>query len=323
MRRYRKKPLPLQKLDVLISRLPDTHSKMPLLRKQAAREQKGYNGERKLDYHLESLSDDYFIIHDICFRLHNQRTQIDSLIVTANAIFIVEVKSFEGIVTFQTELRQCYRDNEGKMERFKYPITQVEAIQAKLLRFLQLANLGGLPIYYFVAFAEKSTLIRVQGDEEGISKVVTYIEEVPLKIMKTNEWIASQNPAGENHRLQKKIAKHMLQHTEPFDKNILETFDIQPDDIQTGVHCPTCHQLGMERKKQKWYCPKCAASSKIAHLAALQDYVILFGPTITNAQCRNFLRLDSRHLTKYILRQSPNVTKFSRLIWQINHPSIY
>src|SRR5690625_728302 len=98
--RQRKKPLSLQKLDALISRLPENHPKLPMLRKQAAIEQKGFNGERKLDYHLETLSDDYSVLNNVCFSLYGKKTQIDSLIITEQAIFIIEVKSYEGIITF-------------------------------------------------------------------------------------------------------------------------------------------------------------------------------------------------------------------------------
>src|SRR5690625_4860897 len=115
--RYRTKPLSLQKIDALIARLPERHPKMAMLRKQAAMEQKGFNGERKLDYHIESLSDDYSILNDVCFSLYGKKTQIDSLIISAQAIFMIEVKSYEGVITFDAELRQCYRVIEGEQKR--------------------------------------------------------------------------------------------------------------------------------------------------------------------------------------------------------------
>lgn len=62
--RKRKKPKPLQKLDALIPRISPAHPKLPLLRKQAASYQKGYNGERKLDYHLQGMPEQFTIIND-------------------------------------------------------------------------------------------------------------------------------------------------------------------------------------------------------------------------------------------------------------------
>lgn len=125
--RYRNRPQPLRTLDALITRLPSNHPQLKRLQKDAAKLQKGYNGERKLDYHIEYLSDDFTIMADVCFSLHNKQTQIDSLIVSDHAIFIVEVKSFTGIITFDTTLRQCYRDMEGKSN----------VINIQLLKFKQ------------------------------------------------------------------------------------------------------------------------------------------------------------------------------------------
>ncbi len=319
--RYRKKPLSLQKIDSLIARLPEGHPKMAMLRKQAAMDQKGFNGERKLDYHIESLSDDYSILNDVCFSLYGKKTQIDSLIISVQAIFIIEVKSYEGVITFDPELRQCYRVMEGEAERFKYPITQVEAIQSTLLRLLQLAGLSGLPIYYFIAFSERSTLVKVKGEEESVKKVVTYVEDVPFQVMNINEKLIEQKSLQQNNQLRNKIVQYIMQHCEDFDKDILREFDIKKDDILTGVHCSECHHLGMVRKIGNWCCPNCDAVSKTAHLKSLQDYALLIGSTITNVQCSHFLHIQSRHTTKYILQQSPTIKKHSRVLWKIKHPS--
>lgn len=320
--RYRKKPLSLQKIDALIARLPEGHPKMAMLRKQAAMEQKGFNGERKLDYHIESLSDDYSVLNDICFSLYGKKTQIDSLIMSAQAIFIIEVKSYEGVITFDPELRQCYRVIEGEAERFKYPITQVEAIQSALLRLLQLAHLSGLPIYYFIAFSERSTLIKVKGEEESVKKVVTYVEDVPFQVMKINDQLMAQKSSQPNNQLRSKVVQYIMQHCEDFDKDILSEFNIKQADILTGVHCPDCHHLGMVRKIGNWYCPNCDAISKTAHLKSLQDYALLFGSTITNVQCSHFLHIQSRHTTKYILQQSTLLKNIAESYGKLNiHPS--
>lgn len=315
--RYRNRPQPLRTLDALITRLPSNHPQLKRLQKDAAKLQKGYNGERKLDYHIEYLSDDFTIMADVCFSLHNKQTQIDSLIVSDHAIFIVEVKSFTGIITFDTTLRQCYRDMEGEIERYKYPITQVQTIQANLLRFLQIARQSGLPIYYFIAFSERSTYIKVKGEEDSLKNIVTYVEDIPNQVMRLNEEIVSKHTVEKNSYSRNQVVQHIMRNCEDFTIDIMKKYQIHPSEILSGVQCSQCEYLGMERKPSTWHCPSCNASCNNAHEKALQDYKVLFNETLTNPQCRQFLELNSRHTTKYILQQSQNIKKATRYNWKI------
>src|SRR5699024_2030649 len=196
----RERPIPLQKFDALVARLPDEHPQIAVFKKEAAEQQKGFNGERKLDYHLETLPGDFAIFSDLCFRLYGKRIQIDSLVISPFAIYLIEVKSYEGTVIFDTNLRQFFRERNGKTKRYKYPITQAEMIQSQLLRMLQLADLAGLSIYFLVAFSERSTYIQVEGEEESLRNLVTYVEDIPRCIRKNDQQLATNNPHP-NHSL--------------------------------------------------------------------------------------------------------------------------
>src|SRR5699024_12545462 len=112
------------------------------------------------------IRDEYAILSYVCCTLYGKKIQIDSLVISPYAIYITEVKSYEGTVVFDTKLRQFYREQNGKIERYKYPITQAEMIQSQLLRMLQLADLAGLPIYFFVAFS--------RSEERRVGKVCRY-----------------------------------------------------------------------------------------------------------------------------------------------------
>src|SRR5699024_4897263 len=131
---------------------------------------------------LKSLPSEFAVFNDVTLTIFGKKFQIDSLIITAYAIFIIEVKSSEGTATFNTTLRQFIQNNGEKLHGRKYPITQVENSQFHLLRWLQQRGLGGLPIYYLIAFSEQSTIINVSGDEGAIRKVVSYVGEVPLRL---------------------------------------------------------------------------------------------------------------------------------------------
>ncbi|MFD2131619.1 nuclease-related domain-containing protein [Pseudogracilibacillus auburnensis] len=283
------------------------------MKQQAAKYLKGYHGERKLDYHLKGLPDHYSILSDITLIIFGKKVQIDSFIITPFAIFLLDVKSFEGTVTFDTILKQFVQDNGKTLKGYKYPLTQGEKIQYYLHQWLQSRNISSFPIYYFIAFSESSTIINVKGDEDTIGKVVSYIDDIPLRLMKLNENISKNRIV--NLTLKNKVVRAIMRECEDFDYDILATFDIKKNEILPGVHCQQCENLGMERLHGKGRCYKCGAYSKDAYLKGLQDYILLISKTITNKACREFLQLNDRHEALHIIKSSHLFIKKSRQIW--------
>lgn len=305
--RRRKKPIPLEKLEVLIPRLHPHHPKIPQLEKQAARYLKGWNGERKLDYHLKGLPTHFAILNDVTLHVFDKTFQIYSLIYSPYAIYLIEVKNIAGPVTFNTTLKQFIQHNGERLTGYKYPITEVEMIHYLLQSWLQQRNVNTLPIYHYIAFAEHETVYNVIGEEEVIRKVVSYVEEIPLRVMKTDEYISKTKK--ENNELKSKLIRTTLREYEDFDFDILGEFNIKQADILRGVHCPGCGNLGMERIHGKGRCKTCGTHSKTAYERALYEYGLIISPIITNKTCRQFLQLNNRHEANYILR---NQTIFDR-----------
>jgi len=72
----------------------------------------------------------------------------------------------------------------------------------------------------------------------------------------------------------------------------------------------------MKRQHSKWHCTKCHYTSKHAHITALNDYLLLIKPYITNRNTRNFLKIQSRYQAKRLLK-SANLTYNQKLkAWQ-------
>ncbi|WP_407058295.1 nuclease-related domain-containing protein [Tigheibacillus jepli] len=74
--------------------------------------------------------------------------QIDNLIITPHAIYIIEVKNFNGTITFDTVLNQFIRDDGRKEGGFHHPITQVELQASRLERWLEENNFPIVPIIF-------------------------------------------------------------------------------------------------------------------------------------------------------------------------------
>ena len=309
-------PPALLTLDAAIPRLKPHHPQIPELRYQMARYQKGYNGERKLDYYLKSLDKRFSILNDVTLSVFGKQFQIDSLILTGYGNFFVEVKNLEGIVTFDTDLGQLIQDNGSTLTGQKYPITQAENIQFHLMRWLQMHQLDGMPMYYFIAFSDQRTIIKVNGNEEPVRNLISNVDEIPLRLMSANEKLA--RGSVENNQLKNRIIQTVMQNCEELDIDILGKSGVNLNDILPGVRCPACGKLGMLRTRYRWYCAKCGIYSRDAHLGALSDYALIFGNEITNRQCQDFLGVDRSAAYSLLKGVAGATLKKDRKVWELD-----
>ena len=299
--RHRAKPLPLRKLDAAIPRLSPQFPGLPKMKEDAKKQQQGYSGEIKVDYFLDYLAPMYTILHDVYLRKNNKNFQMDSLTVANHTIFIVDSKNYQGTITFNTTLRQLTR-SDGKVESgFEYPITQVKNQKFHLQNWLKQHNLGHIPIKCFVAIADPSTVVQVEGSQEEVGKYVVHAAEIPERIMNADRQFGNK---GVKKFSDYQIGKAILHECGEFDVDMFRWYGVRPADILPGVICPDCRLRGMKRVHSGWRCRKCKCYSKDAHLAALNDYLLLIKGMITNIECMGFLGLKSRHAVSRILKDS-------------------
>src|SRR5699024_6041770 len=124
--RQRQKPIVLEKLEVLSNRLLSNHQELPKIKSEVAQRQSRYKGKRRLDSFLRYLQQTYSMLNDVTLVLDNVKTQFHSIIISNQAIYLIEVKNITGTVTVDTTLRQFTRENGQGLEGFDDPITQVE-----------------------------------------------------------------------------------------------------------------------------------------------------------------------------------------------------
>jgi len=307
--RRRTKPLPLEKIDAILPRLSPRFYNLPALKKESAQRYKGYIGERKVDYFLNQLPSSFLTIQDVCLKTHGKGFQIDSLLISHHAIYLIEVKNYGGTITFNPTLKQFTRNNGNHEEGFSYPLTQVENTQHQLTNWLHDHHFYNIPIYSFIAISEPSTIIKVVGEESQIAQSVTHGEHLLKKILNLDKEIKTDK----NTKLQTgEIGQAILRACVEFDIDIFRNFNIKIEDIMTGVQCPECSQLAMYREFGVWQCNYCQKRSKYAHLKTLSDHFRMGNKSITNKECRKLLHLDSRSTATRIL-------KSSHLIYQKEH----
>src|SRR5699024_10972360 len=104
-----RKPIELRKLEAVIPRLHPNHPKLSEIKHEAARSYKGYIGEKKVNYHLEQLTDTFTILQSVTLNVTEKNFQIDTIMISDYAIYIIESKNYSGIITFNTILKQFTR----------------------------------------------------------------------------------------------------------------------------------------------------------------------------------------------------------------------
>src|SRR5699024_9078489 len=137
-----KKPLLLKKYEALLSRL----GRNAAVEQEYQKYVKGFEGEQEIAYHLRQLNDRFTILHDVY--LNPPGVQMDYLILTERAIYIIEVKNLAGTITFDLTLDQLIRHHHGTESGFKNPITQAERQKEQLHLWLEGKGLDDIFIHY-------------------------------------------------------------------------------------------------------------------------------------------------------------------------------
>ncbi|MFD1039988.1 nuclease-related domain-containing protein [Virgibacillus byunsanensis] len=300
--RKRPKPVVLEKMDALNQRVSPSTKRRIALDEELARRYKGFYGEQKVDRFMETyFAHRFTILHDVSLIIDGFKVQIDTILITNHALFIIEIKNFNGTITFNTILNQFTRDDGHTETGFRHPITQAETIQLHLSKWLHDQNLYDIPVYFFVAISEPSTIIKVIGNEQYIANIVAHGEHIPKKIEQMDERIEKE---GQARIKGQKIGRALLRDCREFEMDILRKNNVKKAEIKVGVICPKCGVLGMERHHSCWKCTKCNMQSKNAHIRTLKEYFLLFQPWITNEECMRFLGIQSHSLATRLLKSS-------------------
>ncbi|MFJ7407793.1 MULTISPECIES: hypothetical protein [unclassified Lysinibacillus] len=150
-----------------------------------------------------------------------------------------------------------------------------------------------IPIYGATVFPFNNVEIHREG--EGLPIVMG--RELPMylhRLIVKNEGIATTEITN--------IILSQLQYRKPYP--LCRYYQIDPNVLQRGVFCENCGHFGMKKQKRSWFCHSCQHQSTDAHVQALKDYYMLVGDTITNRDCREFLKIDSEYIAKRLLQKS-------------------
>lgn len=294
------RPIPkeIRVYQAIIRRFPVNHPRKAEFENKLSRKRAGYKGEKELDYHISQIDHSKLtILHDLRIPFNGTHFQIDSLLLS-NSLFIpIDSKYYAGTLEFYPEFNQMIQYLNGIEKAYLDPILQAKTQARQLKAFLKSQQFSPPPFEPLVAITYSQALIKNPTDNKEVSQRVFKSPGVFFKISPylkkyRNEILTDQDV--------KKIAKLLMRKNTAYLPD-LKAMNLPFDELQTGVECSSCNTLGMERIHGVWACKKCGHLSKDAHINALKDYYLIYGPSITNRQFRDFLNISSIHQSKRLL----------------------
>lgn len=259
----------------------------------------GISGETRVDhvFNTYSFSMTHKIFNGISL-ISSNHFQIDTLFITPAYAVILEVKNIAGTLKVKTNPPQLVQTlDNGETKGFVSPITQVESNKELLQDWFHSRHIS-LPIYTAVVLAFPKKDVDLQDNKTPFlypTNIPSFIRKLP-----TTPQLLDQKSFS---RLIKDLKKNDRTY---IPQPICSTYFIAKDEISTGVSCPICSFLGMEKYRGGWRCSACSHKSADAHVQAIRDWLLLFGGKMTNADCRSFLHID-KHQTATRVLQSMNL----------------
>lgn len=289
-------PISLQQIEALLRRIPLEHVKRPLIEEKFKILRSGYNGERNLHYHLSLLPEkSHHIFHNIRLSNGSSYFQIDFLLISSKLAIILDSKNHAGTLTF--EKNQLIHISNDTEKIYQNPLSQVYRHQYLLKNWLENYQFPKIPIEYHAVITNPSTKVIITP---GYHEAENRVWKSDALLIKIDEMEKIFNKELLDKRNLSRIKKLILQNDTPERSDFIKSFGIHESEI-TGVLCPTC-LIPMEYKQRIWWkCSNCQSTSKDAHLQAIQDYFLLFKPSITHSELRAFLHLPNARTTTRFL----------------------
>lgn len=281
----------LEKYEAYDRRIPKSHPIRAEFQAEYKNWLAGYKGEKSVMFYLSMLPEEkYHIFHDLRLKLGNYYFQIDFLLLCSSFGLALEIKNRIGEYHFQKDCNQTTLKINGNEERIKNPVLQARIQARKLKKWLQKHNCPDVPIYYLFVNSNERATFKIETGNEQIIRSLCHAESLLEKISVIENYSKEEKLDAKDF---KKIKRLLISSHTPDNPDLMQHFNLSSDDIITGALCPLCLFLPMKYTYGKWCCPNCNTISKTAHIQAIRDCFLLYGPPITNTELRKFLHINS------------------------------
>ncbi|WP_161878202.1 nuclease-related domain-containing protein [Alkalibacterium sp. MB6] len=255
----RKKSDLLQGLQILNKRmnLLDRH------KKDLYKLEKGLEGELHFDALIkENLKSDSLIVNDLLINYNDTTIQIDSLIITNNAIYLYEVKNYKG--TYQL-INEQFITLHG--DEIPDPTLQLKKSSQVIRRFLKDAH-SHLPLVTHIVFVHPN--FHLYNDQ--VTSPFIYANQIEDHVNTLNR--STNQLSHHRYNLANRLLEHVIVEA-PYQKK-LPPFQLET--VKKGVSCKHCETLLTWENQRNNYCDDCKQVTSIeeAILHAVKQYRLLF-----------------------------------------------
>lgn len=293
--KYRKRPAAIAGFEALSKRLPLNHPKQEVLKERINSINAGFGGEERLDHLMRHFEPDYpyLIIQDLAIST-NADFQVDTLILTQSCVILLEVKNISGRLRFTINPSALHQTKaSGEEKAYQSPLVQVEVIKWKLENLLRSLDVP-LPVHAFLVIAYPNQIVV----DTPPGSVIWSADEAMIRLHDF-KMPPAQISEDEMHQLGQQLLKLSSAYN-PFP--LAPKYGISASEIATGVYCPGCLNVKMERCKRSWQCPGCKLKSSEVHHDAIKEWFMLIKPSISAAECKDFLELEHLSTARNILK---------------------
>lgn len=283
----RSEPVVLTMLEILNSRMVlDYKWRGRLLGRRS-----GHNGEFQLDGHTVDLGDKLLVLNDIKLATLDESTtfQIDTLIVSANAVFIYEVKNHRG--SYYVENERYYNEWDKEILDPAYQIGKAGTYLRQLLKSMGF----DFEVQAWVVFINPS----FQLYQAPRSLPFLLAGQLPEHFQDLKKRATRYHP--QQAALAQWLAK--IHITKP---RIDDLPEYDYDNLRKGITCSQCRSLDVFLQKYSCHCARCGFQEKttFAIRRNIEEYRLLFPDRkVTTSEITTWCSVPSRQQVSRVLRK--------------------
>ena len=202
---------------------------------------KGKIAEKMVHHKLMQLPEEYHVIDNVLFMSNGRSTQIDHIVVSPYAVFVIETKGYKGWIFGGENTEYWMQSIYGHKSTFYSPLLQNDG-HIRFLKFL-LKDLGNIPFVPIVVFNNEADLKVNVNNHIVVNRyclkdaILQYKETVINLELKTK--IISRIEASSRTQEKRAMREHKYNARS-------KQYDIR-NMIQHGV-CPRCGGMLVERR---------------------------------------------------------------------------